>query len=192
MLSIIWISLIFISIFYGLYAGSLNDVVQNISLGTTEAVNLLIALTGIMCFWSGIMEILIESGLIKKVSSLISPLLKMLFKNSWKDEKAKTYITSNFTANLMGLSNAATPMGLKATKRIYELNKQKGTPKELIMLVILNCSSIQLIPTTVAGIRTIYGAENSFDILPSVWVTSFASVIGAIILAKIFESFERS
>lgn len=191
LLSIIWFLLIFISVAYGLCTKNIENVIQNISLGATESVNLLISLIGIMCFWSGIMEILKESGLINVVSKITKPILSKLFKKSSKDKKAMTYIASNFTANLLGLSNAATPMGLKAAERIYELNGKKGTPKELIMLVIINCSSIQLIPTTVAGLRTIYGSQNAFDILPSVWITSLVSVSGGILCAKIFEKMER-
>lgn len=185
-LSVVWFVLIFLSVVYGILLGNIDDVVQNISIGATEAVTLIISLTGIMCFWSGIMEIVAKSNLVDKISLLFSPLLNMIFKKSWKDAIARRFISSNFSANLMGLSNAATPMGLQSANRIYDLNKRKGVPHELIFLVVLNCSSVQLIPTTVAGLRTIYGSSTPFDILPAVWLTSIVSVTGGIVLAKIF------
>ncbi len=191
MLSIIWFLIILASIIYGFFSGNIEKVVENINIGARESVTLLISISGIICFWSGIMEILMQSGLIDKLTRLIKPIFCVIFKESSKDKTALRYISSNFTANLLGLSNAATPMGLKAAERIYELSDKKSTPKELIMLVIINCSSIQLIPTTVASIRSLYGAENSFDILPAVWVTSIVSVFSGIFLAKIFEKFER-
>lgn len=192
MLSVIWFILIFISFVCGFFTGNLPDVVQNITFGAKEAITLIISLAGIMCFWSGIMEILIESKLIDVISKMFSPILKLIFKESFKDTTAKRYITSNFTANLLGLSNAATPMGLKASSRIYDLNNRKGVPKELILLIIINCSSVQLIPTTVAGLCALYGSSTPFDILPAVWITSFVSVSSGILLAKICEKVDKS
>lgn len=185
MLSVIWCVLILASLIFGAVNGELSSVTQSVSEGSSEAITLILSILGIMCFWSGIMEILIKSGLVDKISILFRPILSFIFKKSAKDKQTMRYITSNFTANLLGLSNAATPMGLKASERIYQISGKKGTPDDLIMLVIINCSSIQLIPTTVAAIRASYGASNAFDILPAVWITSLASVISGIIVAKI-------
>lgn len=191
MLSIIWIALITISLIFGAITSNMQQVTESINIGAKEAITLAISISGVMCFWSGIMEIMIESKLVEKVSKILSPVLNLLFKRSNKDKKCKEYISSNFTANLLGLSNAATPMGLKAADRIYDLNGRKGLPKELIMLVVINCSSVQLFPTTVAAIRSSYGAINSFDILPAVWVTSIISVISGIFVVKICEKIEK-
>ena len=185
MLSIIWVLLIVLSLVFGTITGNMSQVTQSVSLGAKEAITLIISLVGIICFWSGIMEILIKSRLIDKIIIVIKPFLKLLFKNASKDKKAMEYISTNFVANLLGLSNAATPMGLKAADRIYTLNQRKGTPNELIMLVVINCSSLQLLPTTVAAIRLNYGAQNTFDIIPAVWITSIISVLSGIFVAKI-------
>lgn len=185
MLSIVWCSLILLSLIFGTITGNLANVTQSVSVGAKEAVTLILSILGIMCFWSGIMEILMKSGLIDKISALFKPVLSLIFKKSAKDDEAMKYVTSNFTANLLGLSNAATPMGLKAGERIYQIHGKKGTPDDLIMLIIINCSSIQLIPTTVGAIRANYGAENAFDILPAVWITSIVSVLSGILVAKL-------
>lgn len=184
MLSIVWCGLIFLSLVFGVFTGNMSNVTQSISVGAKEAVTLIITIFGIMCFWTGIMEIMQKSGLVLKLSKVFRPILSKLFTKTAKDDRAMGYITSNFTANLLGLSNAATPMGLKAAERIYEIHGKKGTPDDLIMLIVINCSSIQLIPTTVAAIRANYGAVNPFDILPAVWITSILSVLSGIIVAK--------
>lgn len=184
MLSYVWCGLIFLSLIFGVITGNISSVTQSVSLGAKEAVTLIISILGIMCFWSGIMEILIQSKLIDKLAKVFKPVLSLIFKKASKDQEAMRYITSNFTANLLGLSNAATPMGLKSADRIYEIHGRRGTPDDLIMLIIINCSSIQLIPTTVSAIRANYGAENAFDILPAVWITSLISVLSGIIVAK--------
>lgn len=185
MLSIVWCGLIFLSLIFGIYTGNIANVTQSISLGASEAIKLIFTILGIMCFWSGIMEILIKSGLVDIISRVFKPILSKIFGKSAKDEQAMRYITSNFTANLLGLSNASTPMGLKGAERIYEIHGKRGTPDDLITLIIINCSSIQLIPTTVGAIRANYGAESAFDIIPAVWITSIISVLSGLLVAKI-------
>lgn len=188
-MSIVWFLLIFFSVFFGILTGNIENVSNSITLGAKEAISLGISIMGMMCFWSGIMEIVIKSKLSDKITLLIKPFLNLIFQT--KDKLAISYISSNFTANLLGISNAATPMGLKAGERICNLNNKDDTPHDLIMLVIINCSSIQLIPTTVSAIRANYGAENPFDIIPAVIITSAISVLSAILLAKFLKIFSR-
>lgn len=189
MLSIIWALLIFLSVLFGILTSNIENVSNSINLGAKEAVSLSISILGMICFWSGIMEIAIKSKLSDKIAILIKPLLKLIFKT--RDNQTLAYISSNFTANLLGLSNAATPMGLKASERIIDLSDKKDTPQDLIMLIIINCSSIQLIPTTVGAIRASYGANNPFDIIGAVILTSLCSVFSGVILAKLFQKFSR-
>ncbi|MFI3227377.1 MAG: nucleoside recognition domain-containing protein [Clostridia bacterium] len=185
MLSIVWFTLIILSLIFGAKTGNIANVTQSVSVGAKETVTLILSICGIMCFWSGIMEILMKSGLGEVLSRLFHPFLSKIFDKCAKDKQTMRYITANFTANLLGLSNAATPMGLKAAEKIHNLHNEKHTSDDLIMLVVINCSSIQLIPTTVAAIRSNYGAQNPFDIMPAVWITSLVSVLSGIIVAKI-------
>lgn len=185
MLSTVWGILIFSSLFFGIITGNISNVSSSVSSGATEAVTLIISISGVICFWSGIMEILKESGLLDLVSKILTPILKLLFKKASKDKKSMQLISANFTANLLGLSNAATPMGLLAVERMHK----KGYKKDVLMLIIINCSSIQLLPTTVSAIRQSYGAKNPFDIIICVWITSILSVLSGVFIAKICERF---
>lgn len=173
----------------GILVGRISDVSSAAVEGASKAVNFVIGISGIICFWSGMMEIMKQSGILKTIAKLIRPLLRPLFgKNAANDSRASEYISANITANLLGLGNAATPFGLKAAARLNELDGN-GTdaPSSLITLVVLNTASLQLIPTTVAGIRSSLGAANPYDIIVPVWAASMLSVIAGVTATRIFE-----
>lgn len=156
-----------------------------VTAGAGEAVTLCIAIAGIMSLWSGLMELMEASGLAARIARLLSPVLRPLFGRAGKDQEAMQAVSANITANLLGLSNAATPIGLRAASRIYALCGKTGTPDEVLTLVVLNSTSIQLIPSTVAAVRASFGSIQPFDIMPAVWGASIVSVIVALVSARL-------
>ena len=122
------------------------------------------------------MELLQASGLAEKLSQLLMPLLRPLFGKAAQDKQAMEAVSANVTANLLGLSNAATPLGLRAVDRLYTLEGRRGTPDSVLTLMTLNTASIQLIPSTVAAVRAACGSAAPFDIMLPVWGASIASV----------------
>ena len=145
-----------------------------------------------MGLWSGILELMQQSGLCKRITAVLCPVLKLLFRRAAKDDRTMERIAANVTANLLGLSNAATPIGLQAADRLYQLYGRKGAPDEVLQFIILNTTSIQLIPTTVAAVRAGLGCAAPFDLLPAVWVTSLCSVTVGLLAAKVLSRWVRS
>lgn len=180
--------LVTLSILFGLMNGRLNQVNSAAISECTRAVELSIALTGSICLWNGMMKVAEKSGLTQKISNLLSPITTRLFHGLSKSSYAIRLITMNITANLLGLGNAATPLGIAA---MTELEKetppdQKGTATDnMVTLVVLNTASIQLIPTTVAVLRLKYGSADPMDIIPAVLISSLISVFIGIGFTKI-------
>lgn len=184
MLSKLWVSFFGISFIFGILTNKIDLVSSAYTQGANAAIELIIKIVGLMCLWSGIMEVAYESGLSKHIAFAMRPFLRLLFGKDSKDKHAMELISANITANMLGVSNAATPIGLQAADRLYKIAGQKGTPDSVLTLIILNSASIQLIPTTVAAIRSSYGAREPFDIMPAVWCASFCSVVTVLILAR--------
>ena len=132
------------------------------------------------------MELMQKSGICEKLTALLCPILRPLFPRASKDKETMESVAANVTANLMGMSNAATPIGLRAIERMYGLYGKKGTPDEVLIFVVLNTTSIQLIPTTVAAVRASLGAAQPFDIMPAVWGASVCSVAVGLTAARLF------
>ena len=182
----IWLGIILISFIFGALTGRLNDVVNAIFSGAKSAIDVVIILAGIMTFWLGIMKIAEKSGIVNFISKLLQPIAKLLFPEIPKGDRAIGDIAMNFSANALGLSNAATPMGLKAMERLQELNKDKNSASNsMCMLLSMNTAGFQLIPATVIAILAANGAKNPTEIIvPTLIVTSCAFVC-AIICARI-------
>ena len=176
MLSAIWVAFLIIALVCGAVTGRLDAVTEAVSSGAAQAVTLAISVAGLMCFWSGMMELLQASGAAAKLSRLLMPLLRPLFGRAAADRQAMEAVSANVTANLLGLSNAATPLGLQAVARLYTLEGRRGAPDAVLTLITLNSASIQLIPSTVAAVRAASGAAAPFDIMLPVWGASIASV----------------
>lgn len=186
MMKWIFTVLITLSILFGILNGRMNDVSNSAISECINAVDLSITLAGSICLWSGLMRVAQKSGLTKIIAKLLSPITNLVFKGLDKSSYALELICMNITANLLGLGNAATPLGIAA---ITELNKdippnKKGiASNHMIMLVVMNTASIQLIPTTVATLRIKYGSSTPLDILPAVWITSIISLCVGLIMA---------
>ncbi len=179
-------------IIVSLISGALNNAMPSVSdaaiNGSVKAVELFIYLVGGMSMWGGLMRVAEKSGLVDKIAVIFKPILSVIFKGIDLNGKAYHAICMNVTANLLGLGNAATPLGLEAMKKL-ELEEKcgKSASRNMIMLVLLNTSSITLIPTTVASMRIKYGAEYPLDILPAVIITSITALTVGIIVTFLFE-----
>ena len=184
-MTIIWTGMVLVSLLCGLATGRGPEVASAAVEGAAAAVELCLSIAGMMCLWTGVMEVMRRSGLADGLSRLLGPVLGRLFPGAARDREAMDSISANVSANLLGLGNAATPLGIEAAKRLRR-GRTGPASDELCMLVVCNTASIQLIPTTVATVRAAAGCEAPFDILPAVWLASALSVGGGILACKIF------
>lgn len=184
----IWYFLIVISIIFGAVNGKLNDVANAIFSGTELAVKIILTLLGIMTFWLGIMKIAEKSGIVEFLSKILNPIAQKIFPEIPKDSPIIGDIAMNFSANALGLANAATPIGIKAIEGMQELNKDKeSASNSMCTLLAMNTAGFQLIPATVIAILAANGCNNPSEIIiPTLIVTSTA-FISAIIIAKLFK-----
>lgn len=196
MISWLWVGMLVLSVLCGMITGRMDAVSAAATAGASEAVTLLLGITGIMALWSGMMELVSESGLARRIERVLRPVLRPLFGKASHDTEAMQTVSANVTANLLGLSNAATPIGLRAADRLYTVCGRRGAPDAVLTLMVLNASSIQIIPSTVAAVRAGYGAATPFDIMPAVWGASLLSVGAALLAAhalrKLFPNRERT
>lgn len=187
MLNIIWPLFIVISFIYAFFSGNTEQVSNGIFESLTDVVNLSLTFLGTMCLWNGIMEIAKKTTLIKKLTSFLKPLIKFLFPELTKNEKAKEEISMNIIANVLGLGNAATPLGLKAMKTMQKENKDKTTlSNSMAMFILINTASIQLIPTNVIAIRNSLNSTAPTQIIFPVWIATIIAAISSIMAAKVF------
>lgn len=185
MLNILWPVLIIISFIYAVFSGHLADLNNSIFESASSAVELTITFFGTITLWCGIMQIAKDSSLSQKLANLIRPLLKFLFPDVTQEDPAHEEISLNIIANILGLGNAATPLGLKAMESLQKSNKQKDTlSNSMLMLVLLNTASLQLIPTTVISIRSSLNSNNPTSIILPVWIATSSAAFIAIIVAK--------
>ena len=180
----IWTGMVVLSVGYGIYAGTIDAVGAAAMEGAAAAVELCLSMAGIMCLWNGVMAVMRSCGLTEGLSRLFRPVLGRLLPKACRDEETLSALSGNVSANLLGLGNAATPLGIKAAQRMAAGCGGRASD-ELCLLVMLNTASLQLLPTTVAGVRSALGAENAFDILPAVWLASVISVAAGLLVAKL-------
>lgn len=179
----IWTGIVFISLIYAVISGNTDALSTSITDGAKSAVQLSIELCGITCFWCGIMKVFERSGTLERVTALLRPLIVRLLPETKNNQKAAEYAAANISANLLGLGNAATPMGLKTIAELH--NGSERATDDICTFTVLNSASIQLIPITVAAIRSVEGAASAFDIIPAVWITSIASAAVGLIVSKL-------
>ena len=186
----IFTAMVVLSVIFGFLGGTIDAVGAAALDGAAAAVELCLSMAGVMCLWSGVMSLMKACGLTDLLNRLFRPLLSRLLPNACRDEATLAALSGNVSCNLLGLGNAATPLGIQASQRMA-----RGcggiASDELCMLVVLNTASIQLLPTTVAGVRSALGAKSPFDILPSVWLASVLSVAAGLIAAKLFSRLWR-
>ena len=183
-MAIIWAAMVGVSVVCGLATGRMDAVAAGAVDGAAAAVELCLSMAGVLCLWMGIMEIMRRAGLSEKLAMLLRPVLKRLYPDFAGDREVMDTVAANVSANLLGLGNAATPLGMEAARRMSR--KSPGVASDsLCMLVVCNTASIQLIPTTVASVRAAAGSAAPFDILPAVWLASAISVVTGISAAKL-------
>ena len=187
----VWTGMLLLSLVFGLLTGRLDDVANAALEGARSAIDLSISMAGILCLWSGVMEIMSACGLSASLARTFRPLLRRLLPNACRDEETLAAISANVSANLLGLGNAATPLGIRAAQRMAR--GCGGTASnELCLLVVLNTASIQLIPATIASVRAAAGCQTPFDILPAVWLASVLSVAAGLTAARLLSRIRRA
>ena len=192
MLNIIWPIFIIISFGYAIFSGNLDNLNESIFSSAEGAVTLCISLLGTMCLWNGIMHIANKTSVIDKLTKVLNPFIKLIFPNIKPKDKVHKEISMNIVANMLGLGNAATPLGLNAMKSMQKDNKKKDTLTDNMMFfIVLNTASLQIIPTTVIAIRSSMGSSNPTAIVFPVWVATVCAAIAGLIATKILIKIER-
>lgn len=185
--------LIVLSIIFGAINGKLQDVVNAILTGADLSVKVAFSLIGIMAFWLGIMKIAEKSGIVDFITKLIKPIAKWLFNDIPEDNKAIGDIAMSFSANALGLTNAATPIGLKAMEELQEINKDKTSASNaMCMFLAMNTAGFQIIPTTVIAVLVGIGYKNPTEIIAPTLIVTGIAFISAILTAKILQRFWRA
>lgn len=190
MLNYIWAAMIFIGVLYGVFTGNMKEVTTAALDSAGEAVSLCISMAGVMAFWVGLMEVAETSGLIQKLTGFLSPFVTLMFPKIPKGHKARDYISTNIIANILGLGWACTPAGLMAMEELAKLEEERGNyasgaerkaSNEMCTFLILNISSLQLIPVNMIAYRQQYGSANpSMIIAPAILATLFSTLIAVI------------
>lgn len=175
-----------ISLMLGFYNNNLYNITNSVMDNTDKSIQFILTIAGTMALWGGLMNIVKESKLDEKISAILKPLLRLIFSKMNLSGEAYKSITMNVTANMLGLGNAATPLGIDAMKKIKkEENIENNPSKNMALFTLLNTASIQLIPSTVAAIRFSHGSKNPMEILPAVLISSFVSLFCAVVLIKV-------
>ncbi len=189
-MSVIWTVMVSASVLCALALGNGEAVAAAALEGAAAGVELCISMTGVMCLWLGVMEIMRRSGLAAGLSRALRPVLRRLYPDFARDDGVMDAVSANVSANLLGLGNAATPLGLEAARLMA--GRTPGVASDsLCMLVVCNTASIELIPTTVASLRAAAGCAAPFDILPAVWLASIVSVTAGVGAAKLLSRIWR-
>lgn len=187
MLNIMWPAFIIIAVIYAFFTGNIENVSNGLFESAESAVQLTITFFGTICLWNGIMEIAKKTSLMQKLTKVLSPLIRFLFPELKKGSIAYQEISMNVVANLLGLGNAATPLGLKAMKTMQKENPHKDTlTNSMAMFIVINTASIQLIPTNVIAIRSSLGSSSPSGIILQVWVATIIAAIVGITATKLF------
>ena len=186
MLNILWPIFLIISIIYAIVCDRISEVNNSIFNSTKLAVEIAISMVGTICLWNGIMEVASKTKIVKHLIKILNPILKKIFPDIKKGDKVYDEITMNIIANIMGLGNAATPLGLKAMNSMQKNNKEKDRlTNSMAIFIVLNTASIQIIPTTVISIRNSLGSKNPVAMIIPVWIATLCAAIAAITISKI-------
>ena len=189
-MSWIWTGMVVASLLVGQCTGRGESVARAAIEGAQQGLELCLSIGGMLSLWSGVMEVMRRCGLAGKVAGLLSPALRRLFPAAARDRETREAIAANLSANLLGLGNAATPLGLKAIARMHREGDDRAGD-DMCTLVVCNAASLQLIPTTVAAVRAAEGCETPFDILPAVWLSSAAALCAGLLMCRVLRRFWR-
>lgn len=199
MLNYIWAFMILLGIVYGTFTGNMEELTNAAMNSAGEAVSLCITMLGVMALWMGLMEIAQKSGLIAKLTSGIQPFIDFMFPKIPREHEAREYISTNLIANVLGLGWACTPAGLKAMEALSKLEQERGNPQyvekgklrdasnEMCTFLVLNISSLQLIPVNMIAYRSQYGSANPAAVIAPALVATFFSTLVAVVYCKVKE-----
>lgn len=189
-MGLVWTLMVTAALVCGAVQGMLPAVTAAAMKGASAAVELTLSMAGALCLWSGVMTVMERGGLTRGLARLFCPLLRRILPRASRDADTLAAVSANVSANLLGLGNAATPLGIQAARRMAR--GCSGTASdELCLLVVLNTASIQLLPATIASVRSASGAQSPFDILPAVWLASALSVVVGVLTAKFLAAVGR-
>lgn len=184
-MSKIWSLMLVIVIIFTFTNGTADTLIEHITRASANAIENIITLAGMMCFWTGIFNILKNTFLIEKLANLVKPIMSKLFKKEEIDDDIMQDVALNVTSNAIGVGNAATVFGINATKKMQAKNKDKDKPNDsMTAFILLNTASIQLIPTTMISLRALYGSQNPGEIILSVWIVTITALIAGITAIK--------
>lgn len=187
MVNLIWVFLTVIGIVFAMFNGTMDQVNEAVFKGGKEAVTISFGLISVLVFWLGLMKIAEKAGLLEKLGNLFKPIVKKLFPEVPPEHPAMGYMLSNMMANLFGLGNAATPLGIKAMEQLKELNGNSDkASRSMITFLAINTSSLTLIPTTVIAIMMTYGSTSPTSIVGPTLIATFLSTVGAILIDRFF------
>ncbi len=186
----LWTGMVAASLLFGAATGNLGALGGAALEGARSAVELCVTMAGVMCLWTGVMEVMEQSGLSALLARGFRPLLRRLMPCASRDPETLSAVAANLSANMLGLGNAATPLGIRAS-RLMARGSGGTASDDLCLFVVLNTASIQLFPTTVAGVRAALGASSPFDILPAVWLASGVAVVAGAGMAKLLARVRR-
>ncbi|WP_066193135.1 MULTISPECIES: nucleoside recognition domain-containing protein [Gracilibacillus] len=192
MINVIWAVMAVIGIVYAMFNGTMDKVNQALFDGASEAVTLVIGLSSVLIFWLGMMRVAEKAGLLAGFSKLARPIVQRLFPDIPPDHPAMGYILANFSANLFGLGNAATPMGIKAMEEMKKISKSDKASPAMITFLIINTSSITLVPTTVIAIRMEYDSLAPTEIVVSTIIASVITTVVAVFIDRWFRKSQHS
>jgi len=184
-LSWFWVGAVLIGALFSIGTGSGAETASALTESAVQAVQLCVAMAGPLALWAGLGTLMDRVGLTAILARYLSPVLGRLFPSFRKDPELAKHLSGNVTANLLGLGNAATPMGIRAAGRLRDPNDPTRATDQLCRLVVMNTASIQLLPTTVAAVRRSADCAAPFDILPCVWVSSLLSVSAGLLAAEL-------
>ena len=174
-MSWIWILFVVISLIFSIFSGQISNVAAATSQGAQAGITLAVSIAGSICLWSGVGNLMDKTGMTGALAKILRPILHRVFPSTRTDSQLGKDLSANICANILGLGNAATPMGIRAAKGMADPNRPGIATDEMCRLIVLNTASIQLIPANVAAVRASLGCATPFDILPAVWVTSICS-----------------
>ena len=180
----VWPLMILTSFVFAVINGSMEELSSAVLQGAADAVSFCIKLLGTVCLWNGLMEIAKRSSLTQKIEKLLSPILKILFPRYSKTDAAYP-IAANITANLLGLGNAATPLGIEAMKRMKNHSQSSVADSEMIRFVIINSAALTLIPTTVAALRQEMGSKQPLSVMGAIWISGLAALTAGLLAQRI-------
>jgi len=186
MINKIWIIFIFLGITYGIITNNIETINLEILNSTKKSLNMILEIFPLMAMWMGLMNIATKSGLLNKISNKIEPILRLIFKEIPKNHESFSLIATNIIANMFGLGNAATPVGIKAMKSLKELNNNSNTASNsMVTFLILNTSGLTIIPTTIISLRMLNNSKNPTEIVIACIISTTLSTLAAIVIDKI-------